>query len=85
MPRTTFLWICREETTFEALQGLLKLLTDQEAVRYSTIKIMSVSKDRPVAIPAGFTDPKGQCLPAGAITVDNCPAAGLLVLAEEED
>ena len=85
MPRTMFVWICREESTLAALQGLVRTLEDQNGLRYATIKILTVNESRGIEIPAGSRDPDGRRLGPHVFTVDNCPAGGVLLLTDEEE
>jgi hypothetical protein len=85
MARTSFVWICRQESTVEALQGLVATLEAQGGLKYATVKIMTVEPDRPVEVPPGLTGPDGRPFGARIFTTDNCPAGGLLFLDESED
>ena len=85
MPRTMFVWICREESTLAALQGLVRTLEDQDGLRYATIKILTVNESRGIEIPAGSRGPDGRPLGPHVFTVDNCPAGGVLLLTDEEE
>ena len=76
MPRTVFAWICREDSTLAALQGLVRTLEDQNGLRYATIKILTVN---------GSRGPDGRPLGPHVFTVDNCPAGGVLLLTDEEE
>ena len=60
MPRTMFVWICREESTLAALQGLVRTLEDQNGLRYATIKILTVNESRGIEIPAGSRGSDGR-------------------------
>ncbi len=73
MARTMFVWICREESTLAALQGLVRTLEDQNGLRYATIKILTVNEARGIEIPAGSRGPDGRPLGPHVFTVDNCP------------
>ena len=57
MPRTMFVWICREESTLAALQGLVETLEGQNGLRYATIKILTVNESRGIEIPGGAVVP----------------------------
>ncbi len=85
MPRTMFVWICREESTLAALQGLVRTLEDQNGLRYATIKILTVNEARGIEIPAGSRGPDGRPLGPHVFTVDNCPVGGVLPTDEEKD
>jgi hypothetical protein len=80
-----FVWICREESTLAALQGLVRTLEDQNGLRYATIKILTVNGSRGIEIPAGSRDSDGRPVGPHVFTVDNCPAGGILLLTDEED
>ena len=85
MPRTVFVWICREESTLAALRGLVRALEDHNGLGYATIKILTVNESRGVEIPAGSRDSDGRPLGPHVFTVDNCPAGGVLLLTDEEE
>jgi hypothetical protein len=71
-----FVWICREESTLAALQGLVRTLEGQNGLRYATIKIL---------IPTGSRGPDGRPLGPHVFTVDNCPAGSVFLLTDEEE
>ena len=85
MAQTVFVWICREESTLAALQGLARTLEDQNGLRYATIKILAVNESRGIEIPAGSRGSDGRPLGPHVFTVDNCPAGGVLLLTDEEE
>ncbi|GAB3314364.1 hypothetical protein GCM10027451_29230 [Geodermatophilus aquaeductus] len=80
-----FVWICREESTVAALQGLVGAIEREGGLDLATVKILPVSEDRPVAVPPGLRSYDDRPLGPGVVTMDNCPAGGILFLADEED
>ncbi len=55
-------WICREEATLAALQGLVRTLEGDNGLRYATIRILTVNESRGIEIPAGSRGPDGRPL-----------------------
>jgi hypothetical protein len=85
MPRTRLVWVCREESTLEALQGLVNALEGQGSVRDATVKIVTVSGTQTVRVPPGLHDLAGDPLQPMELTVDNLPAGGLLWIEEAKN
>ena len=85
MPRTMVVWICREEATLAALQGLVRTLEGDNGLRYATVRILTVNESRGIELPAGSRGPDGRPLGPHVFTVDNCPAGRVLLLTDEEE
>jgi hypothetical protein len=82
MPKTSAVWITRENTTVRHIRGLLEGLEAHEAVDFAQIRIMVVPSDMSggVQIPGSLT-PNGQ--PA-VYTDADLPPKGLLFFSDEE-
>jgi hypothetical protein len=84
MPRSEFVWVCHEESTLEALQGLVNALEGQGSARDAAVRIVTVSGTQTVQVPPGLRDLAGDPLQPRELTVDNLPAGGLLWIEEAE-
>lgn len=74
---TEAIWITRSPTTLSHLEGLVTGLKSAGAVEVAQVTIMVVDDDHLVAVPPEFSA-------IGALTVDNLPPQGLLLLPVRE-
>lgn len=75
---TTFTWIIAERTSAAAVRGAGQGLDELGALVDADVRILTVSAERGVEVPAGFTLPNGRTLPGGVLMVANIPPQGIL-------
>jgi hypothetical protein len=76
-----FLWIAREASTRGHLSHMLAALDGQFAASTDELRILTVTPDRPAAIPRGYRMITGEPVPAGDLRDEDLPKQGLLLVA----
>lgn len=75
---TSFTWIVRERASVAHINGVKIALEAVGVLANADLRIMTVSAERGVELPAGLTGLNGAPLPAGVLTVHNLPEQGIL-------
>jgi hypothetical protein len=78
-----YTWIVPERATLADLQGGLDVLSGIHALRMSDVRILTVTPDRPVFVPAGLSLPNGDAAPTGVLTAHAIPGHGVVVRGED--